>query len=154
MGEKKFKLIFTNNDKYFFFYFPGEECVSTIPSGCDTCVTAIGSDWNSHVGGGEGVVLCGYGDGSLRLFDARLPPEAANVFSFIEHQTWVVNVEMQRGGGKHIISGSVSGDIKFWDIRGNRKSVFSFIFLFTQQYLCILKKLTDYYYFFFNIFTN
>ena len=73
-------------------------------------------------GGGEGVVMCGYGDGSLRLFDARLPPEQANVFSFIEHQTWVVNVEMQRGGGKHIISGSVSGDIKFWDIRGHRKN--------------------------------
>ena len=29
----------------------------------------------------------------------------------------LVNVEMQRGGGKHIISGAVSGDIKFWDIR-------------------------------------
>ena len=99
-----------------------EQCVTTIPSGCDTCVTAIGSDWNSHVGGGEGVVLCGYGDGSLRLFDARLPPEQAQTFGFFEHQTWVVNVEMQRGGGKHIISGSVSGDIKFWDIRGHRKS--------------------------------
>ena len=55
-----------------------EQCVSTIPSGCDTCVTAIGSDWNSHVGGGEGVVLCGYGDGSLRLFDARLPVSVAS----------------------------------------------------------------------------
>ena len=99
-----------------------EQCVSTIPSGCDTCVTSIGSDWNSAVGGGEGVILCGYGDGSLRLFDARLPPEQANVFGFSEHQTWVVNVEMQRGGGKHIISGSVSGDIKFWDIRGHRQS--------------------------------
>jgi len=55
----------------FVFACSGEQCVSTIPSGCDTCVTAIGSDWNSHVGGGEGVVMCGYGDGSLRLFDAR-----------------------------------------------------------------------------------
>jgi hypothetical protein len=99
-----------------------EQCVSTMPSGCDTCVTSIGSEWNSSVGGGDGVVLCGYGDGSLRLFDARLQPDQANVFSFNEHQTWVVNVEMQRGGGKHIISGSVSGDIKFWDIRGHRQS--------------------------------
>ena len=44
-----------------------EQCISTIPSGADTCVTAIGSDWNSDVGGGEGVVMCGYGDGSLCL---------------------------------------------------------------------------------------
>jgi hypothetical protein len=56
------------------------------------------------------------------LVVCRLPPEQANVFGFVEHQTWVVNVEMQRGGGKHIISGSVSGDIKFWDIRGHRTS--------------------------------
>eukprot|EP00946_MAST-07B_sp_MAST-7B-sp1_P000276 g276.t1 len=35
-----------------------EQCISTIPSGADTCVTAIGSDWNSDVGGGEGVVMC------------------------------------------------------------------------------------------------
>jgi WD40 repeat protein len=94
-----------------------EQCISTIPSGADTCVTAMGSDWNSDVGGGEGVVMCGYGDGSLRMFDARLPPDVSNVLTYIEHSTWVVNVEMQRGGGKHIISGAVSGEIKFWDVR-------------------------------------
>ena len=33
------------------------------------------------------------------------------------HRNWVVNVSMQRGGGRRIVSGSVTGDIKFWDIR-------------------------------------
>ena len=37
-----------------------------------------------------------------------------------EHNSWVVNVCVQAGGAHEIVSGSVSGDIRFWDVRSGR----------------------------------
>lgn len=33
------------------------------------------------------------------------------------HKQWIVNVHMQRGGMRELVSGSRNGEIKLWDIR-------------------------------------
>ena len=45
------------------------------------------------------------------------PPVRSMVMSFHEHEKWVVNVHLQAGADRRLISGSVMGDVRFWDSR-------------------------------------
>eukprot|EP00742_Colponemidia_sp_Colp-10_P007526 GILJ01008112.1.p1 GENE.GILJ01008112.1~~GILJ01008112.1.p1 ORF type:complete len:1472 (-),score=223.61 GILJ01008112.1:233-4648(-) len=89
-----------------------ELAVLDIPTGSESCVTSLTSDQTS----GQ-VLLGGCADGSLRLFDARVKGRYSLVHTITDHQNWVVHVHMQRGGDRQVISGSIAGDIKFWDLR-------------------------------------
>ncbi|XP_015778065.1 PREDICTED: regulatory-associated protein of mTOR-like [Acropora digitifera] len=83
-----------------------------IPTGADSCVTSLACD-----SVGRSLLIAGCGDGSVRLFDRRLPPSDSRVMALREHTGWVTSVFLQKGGEGNIISGSVSGDVKFWDPR-------------------------------------
>ncbi|CAH3189979.1 unnamed protein product [Porites evermanni] len=83
-----------------------------IPTGADSCVTSLACD-----SVGRSLLIAGCGDGSVRLFDRRLPPSDSRVMALREHAGWVTSVFLQRGGDCNIISGSVAGDVKFWDPR-------------------------------------
>lgn len=83
-----------------------------IPTGADSCVTSLACD-----SVGRSLLIAGCGDGSVRLFDRRLPPSDSRVMALREHAGWVTSVFLQKGGEGNIISGSVSGDVKFWDPR-------------------------------------
>ncbi|XP_071961463.1 regulatory-associated protein of mTOR-like isoform X2 [Antedon mediterranea] len=83
-----------------------------IPTGADSCVTSIACD-----SVGRSLLIAGCGDGSVRLYDRRLTPLDSRVMTLREHNSWVVNVHLQKGGEGKIISASVSGDIRFWDPR-------------------------------------
>ena len=63
------------------------------------------------------LVIAGCGDGAIRLFDKRMPSADSLVLSFEEHKNWVVNVQLQRGAERRLISGSTDGDVRFWDSR-------------------------------------
>ena len=39
------------------------------------------------------------------------------VMRWKDHDSWVVNVHMQRGGMRELVSGSATGEVKLWDIR-------------------------------------
>jgi WD40 repeat protein len=39
------------------------------------------------------------------------------VMAFAEHQSWILNVELQMGSEHRLISGCADGLIKFWDSR-------------------------------------
>jgi len=62
-------------------------------------------------------ICAGFGDGAVRVYDRRLNPRDAMTIQYREHKTWIVNIHMQRGGLRELVSGSSSGDIKLWDIR-------------------------------------
>lgn len=83
-----------------------------IPTGADSCVTSLACD-----SVGRSLLVAGCGDGSVRLFDRRLPPSDSRVMALREHLGWVTGVFLQKGGDGNIISASVAGDVKFWDPR-------------------------------------
>jgi len=92
-----------------------EMLVQDIPSGTDdSCVTSM-----SHDGSGTRIIVAGCGDGSIRLFDYRTKYLA--VSTFIEHKDWIVNLHIPKSDSMKLISGSESGELKFWDIKKNRK---------------------------------
>lgn len=61
------------------------------------------------------VLFCGFSDGTLKVYDCRLPTVKSSIKSFNEHDTYVVNIAKRTNG--NLISGSVDGIIKLWDIR-------------------------------------
>jgi len=101
-----------------------EQCLCRWHSGSESCVTTL---WNSTQGtslatpqGGtppNQLVLAGFADGGIRIFDPRLPPERNCLRSWNEHSNWVVGAYMFAEHG--MVSAAMSGDVKFWDLRSS-----------------------------------
>ncbi|XP_028395165.1 regulatory-associated protein of mTOR-like isoform X2 [Dendronephthya gigantea] len=89
-----------------------EITLQDIPTGAESCVTSLVSDYV-----GRSLLVAGCGDGSVRLFDRRLPPNDSRVMTMREHECWVVNVVLEKSTSDSIISASVDGKVKFWDPR-------------------------------------
>ncbi|KAL0481013.1 raptor [Acrasis kona] len=95
-----------------------ETCVQTISSDIDACTTSLGCD---RMGGHS--IVAGYSDGSVLIFDRRennrqVPLQQHSLQNRMkEHKNWVVKVCIQKVNNNQIITGSYSGDIKFWDAR-------------------------------------
>lgn len=94
-----------------------EVCTLDIPARSSSCVTSLTSDQVR----GE-IFVAGFGDGVVRVFDQRLNPRTSLVKVWREHRQWVVNVHMQRGGIRELVSGSRNGEVRLWDLR-NDKSI-------------------------------
>lgn len=94
-----------------------EQCTFSLATNTDSCITSMASDETTG-----GTLVAGFGDGALRLFDARTRPEFAVKMTMREHTSWVVQTHVYPG--KHeVLSGSVSGELKFWDLRYAKNSV-------------------------------
>ncbi|XP_065193871.1 regulatory-associated protein of mTOR-like isoform X1 [Sycon ciliatum] len=90
-----------------------EQIIQDIPTGADTCVTSLTSDV-----AGRSLLIAGCGDGTIRLYDRRLPPTDCLVRLLREHTAYVVKVHLQQGASQgKIISSSVAGDVRYWDPR-------------------------------------
>lgn len=72
-----------------------EALKATIPTGAGSPLTSMSSDLNLFTGG--------FGDGVVRLFDARQESDKAVVCVLREHRTWIQDVTMQRSGA--LVSG-------------------------------------------------
>jgi len=140
-----------------------ERCANALESNVGACVTTLTTAWDfdmfgyGGIGGGGAlgspsargysgigpdIVVAGYGDGSLKVFDIRAqrkpvgdtPADLSNVngakgtrtlrarrkqlMQYAEHESWIVNTAFTTFGGRNeIVSGCVAGDIKFWDLR-------------------------------------
>eukprot|EP01087_Luapelamoeba_hula_P022195 TRINITY_DN7897_c0_g1_i1.p1 TRINITY_DN7897_c0_g1~~TRINITY_DN7897_c0_g1_i1.p1 ORF type:complete len:1276 (+),score=189.83 TRINITY_DN7897_c0_g1_i1:564-4391(+) len=88
-----------------------ELAIQDIITGSDSCVTSLAS----QAGKGH-LLVAGCGDGSVRLFDIRTPPKYTSVITYSEHKKWVVGIAMTYLDCQ-IISGSLNGEVKFWDVR-------------------------------------
>jgi len=86
--------------------------VYDIPTGADACVTSVALDSNG------GPLFCiGCGDGTVRLFDHRLPAQEARIMTYREHSAWVVNVSLSGDNSYSLLSGSTAGDVRLFDTR-------------------------------------
>ncbi|KAI9595572.1 raptor N-terminal caspase like domain-containing protein [Syncephalis fuscata] len=78
----------------------------------DSCVTSLTSHPMSN-----NLFIAGCGDGVVRVFDRRNPPRENLVITWNEHPGWILGVCQQQNKQHDIVSASVAGDIKIWDIR-------------------------------------
>jgi hypothetical protein len=130
-------LIAGGNSKYIRCWdLASEKCASTLETDTEACVTTLTTAWDDgidamhggYIGMGPDIVVAGHSDGSLKLFDIRSPNAAAQVggrtrrhtrfTKFTEHRSWIVDTSFTSYGGQfEIISGSVAGDVRAWDLR-------------------------------------
>ncbi|PWN49601.1 hypothetical protein IE53DRAFT_135871 [Violaceomyces palustris] len=90
-----------------------ELCVCDIPTRASSCITSISSETDmGHI------FVAGFGDGTVGVYDRRNPPEASLVRLWEEHQTWIQNVHLQKRGNRELVTASVDGEVRLWDIRG------------------------------------
>lgn len=110
-----------------------EKCSASFETGTEAVVTALTTAWDEdqgmmqggYSGMGPDVVVAGHSDGSLKLFDIRSRNAEAQIggrprrhTKFTEHRSWIVDVSFTSYGGRfEVISGSVAGDIRAWDLR-------------------------------------
>mmetsp|Transcript_1160 Transcript_1160/g.2189 ORF Transcript_1160/g.2189 Transcript_1160/m.2189 type:complete len:1924 (+) Transcript_1160:412-6183(+) len=116
-----------------------EQCRNTFDSKTGASLTTLTTAWNhDFIGGYAGIspdiVVAGYGNGSLRVFDTRSrnggPESSLNnsrtsasrrrwrYSEYDEHTSWIVDLSFTNYGGRYeVISGCVAGNIKFWDLR-------------------------------------
>jgi regulator-associated protein of mTOR len=85
--------------------------VQDIVTGSETPVTALLSDRK-----GGPIVVCGCGDGTVRVFDKRTTSKYSLVQTFADHKGYIINLAMPPILNGQIISGSVSGEVKFWNL--------------------------------------
>lgn len=75
---------------------------------------AFEKETDSERGPRMGLVVCGCGDGSVRLFDRRCSPNEAKVKTWLEHGGSVMGVQLR---GSQVISASSQGDVCLYDVR-------------------------------------
>ena len=105
-----------------------EQCVRVFSTGLDTCTTALASRTVSTGGMSSepstaeernlSWTFAGFADGSIGVFDERVHG-SGRVASAREHSAWIVGAQF-RPDIPQIITGSVRGSVKFWDLRTMR----------------------------------
>jgi regulator-associated protein of mTOR len=91
-----------------------ELAVQDVSTHASSSITCLASDQR-----GGRIAVAGCGDGTVRMFDWRVPPRYSHVGTMSEHQGWIVNVAMLPHD-EQILSGSVTGEVKLWDVRAMR----------------------------------
>lgn len=96
-----------------------EKCCNSFESKSEASLTTLTSAWcydynGGYSGIGPDVVVAGYGNGSLRVFDIRsntgepvhdLKGPRSRIYSkFDEHTSWIVDVSFTTYGGRHEVS--------------------------------------------------
>lgn len=61
--------------------------------------------------------VAGFGDGAVRAYDTRLDNRNPLVRAWKHHKSWIVNVHMQRGGIRELVTGSIAGEVKLFEYR-------------------------------------
>ena len=59
--------------------------------------------------------IAGFGDGAVRAYDARLDNRNALIQAWKHHKSWIVNVHMQRGGIRELVTGSIAGEVRLYE---------------------------------------
>ena len=113
-----------------------EKLIGTYENKSESCMTVVTSAWDplvcakdSHPPSiGPHIVCCGYGDGSMKVFDTRTQTSVTSTenskrrkprrMNYSEHKSWIVSMFFTGYGGSYeIASGCVAGRVKFWDLR-------------------------------------
>ena len=100
-----------------------EKVINKLETNSDADVTTLTTAWDQDTYGiSKDVIVAGLSDGSLKLFDIRKNSAGSRpklrVNSSSEHKSWVVTTSFTSYCGRYeLISGTVSGEVKAWDLR-------------------------------------
>ncbi|KAI9719535.1 MAG: hypothetical protein M1828_006164 [Chrysothrix sp. TS-e1954] len=89
-----------------------ELCTHEIRARSGSCVTSLTSD---QVQGN--ICGAGFGDGAVRIYDQRARPTQSLIRVWKEQHSWLMNIHMQRGGQRELLSAATDGSVKLWDLR-------------------------------------
>jgi len=81
-----------------------ELAVQDIMTNSESCVTSITNDK-----GFGNLVIAGFGDGTIRVFDTRIPTNYSLAMTYAEHNNWIINVAVPKFEFR-IASGSATGN--------------------------------------------
>jgi regulator-associated protein of mTOR len=99
-----------------------ELCVLDLETKAQCSVTSLTSEPEAAE-----IFVAGFADGSIKVFDRRMPAPTSIVQTYNDHQSWVQNVHWQRHSTRELLSGCIDGDIRLWDIRQPTSSVSSWM---------------------------
>ncbi|TFK56405.1 hypothetical protein OE88DRAFT_12946 [Heliocybe sulcata] len=91
-----------------------ESLLMDLETKSDSPVTSIASDPTASP-----TFLAGFADGTVNLFDRRLPEEDAIVRSYCEHVSWIQNTRWHSTLSGKFLSASLDGEVKIWDLRAD-----------------------------------
>lgn len=107
-----------------------ESCIQSVPfEQADHFVipTSMACDTSANL---NCSVAMGFADGTVCLYDKRLAVTTNKPYScaakFKEHKQPIINMHIQKINNYQLITGSASGDIKFWDTRFLDSSIKTF----------------------------
>eukprot|EP01034_Spumella_vulgaris_P024559 gene24559-30919_t len=109
-----------------------EQCARVFYSGSDTCLTAVATtsvpasstgrpsadtkgDDSAHMSW----IFAGFADGSIGAFDERVYTNGGKVHQARDHSAWIISAHL-RADVPEVITASVRGTVKFWDLRTMR----------------------------------
>lgn len=122
-SEKRFLQLETNSDA----------CITTMSTAWDYDALGRGPNPQGHRGLGRDVILTGFSNGSMKIFDLRASqsvtdittsrPNRSRITGYAEHKHWIVNCAFTGYGGRYeFISGTTAGEIKAWDLRMSKST--------------------------------
>jgi regulator-associated protein of mTOR len=104
-----------------------EAYVTTMTTAWDYDTLGLGPAPQGYQGIGKDIIVAGHSDGSLKIFDIRMTGVASEMrtrrgmqraTSYNEHKSWVVNTAFTSYSNRYeLVSGTLSGEIKAWDLR-------------------------------------
>jgi regulatory associated protein of mTOR len=117
----------------------GDAYITTLTTAWDYESLGTGQSRQGSLGISPDVVVAGHSDGSLKIFDIRINGivnemrESSSrlstwrprqrITSYLEHKSYVVTTAFTGYGGRYeLISGTVSGEVKAWDLRMSSSS--------------------------------
>lgn len=128
--QQQHNLLFTSGDVDIIRIWDLEKemYIQDIKTGSDSCVSCLAS-----CASGSRTVAAGFGDGTVRLFDYRSPPKYSAVATMAEHNDWIVNVHIPKSDPTKIVSGCVTGLVKFWEYGNASNTAFKTVQAFNKS---------------------
>ena len=133
------RLLVGGNSKYLRCWdLNTSQLVNSVENKSNSCMTVVTSAWDPLLCNtqsyqanniGPNIVISGYGDGSMKVFDTRTTVAVTNLdpsssrrkprlMNYSEHKSWIVNIFFTGCNGNfELASGCVAGRVKFWDLR-------------------------------------
>ncbi|KAJ3386492.1 hypothetical protein HDU84_001508 [Entophlyctis sp. JEL0112] len=98
-----------------------ELCVQNIGTKYHQAVTSLTAEKKDG-----NLMVVGYDDGVMNMYDKRVPSREGLVQTFREHKSRLLRCQFQndlRGDCYTLVSGGVTGDVRVWDIRTPERSL-------------------------------